>query len=311
MVYKSYVLILLILCALNNGEAQNQGGLLWTVIKPGSKDTSYLLGTLHKYPQTVVKLPEIVEEKLNLCNNLYLEMQLDWKMAIKMLTSGTISNAMMIDENENWTEEDWDKIKNWFVNVQQMDERDFERLKANGSGSRLVDMYLKLYGYTYGAVEDDLKMMARKKRITIKGLDKDWNEIQTWYAHYAKSSSGFWQEGDLDSLLADGYYGLADLFIAYAIQDTATINEHEKDVEWKDGLTLVGWRNKQWMKQLNQLMQQKTFVAVGAAHLYGETGVIRLLENAGFKCLPVKGHFGGDKLERFVRRNSRQYQLVD
>lgn len=288
-----------------------QSGLLWSVVKPGSRDTSFLLGTLHKYPKTVVQLPAVVEEKLANCHTLYLEMQLDWKMVFKMLTSGTINSEMMIDENKEWTEEDWAAIKHWFVSEQKMDEADYNRLKTNASSSRLVDMYLKLYGYEYGAVEDDLKWMSKKRKMPIKGLDKDWNEIQTWYAHYAQSSSGFWQGGDLDSLLADGYYSLADMFVSYAVQDTATLGEIDQDDLWENGLSLVEWRNINWMKQLPQLMGNRVFVAVGAAHLFGTNGVVNLLKKQGFLCTPVEGHFGGDKLERFIQRNSRQYHLAD
>jgi hypothetical protein len=45
--------------------------------------------------------------------------------------------------------------------------------------------------------------------------------------------------------------------------------------------------------------------------LYGTHGVITLLKKDGFDVRPVDGHFGGPKLERFIRRNSRQYQLAD
>ncbi len=288
-----------------------QTGVFWSVVKPGSKDTSFLLGTLHKYPKTVVELPEVVSEKMDKCRNLYLEMQLDWKMVFKMLTSGSINSEMMIDENKEWTDDDWENIKDWFVSTHKMDEGTFNLLKGNASTSRLADMYLALYGYEYGAVEEDLKLLAKQRKVSIKGLDKDWTEIQTWYAHYAQKSTVYWKKGSIDSLLDDGYYGLADLFIAYAIQDTATINFYEKDAVWKDGLTLVAWRNHNWMPQLKQLMQQSSFVAVGAAHLFGTHGVIYLLKKAGFEVRPVDGHFGGEKLERFIRRNSRQYQLVD
>jgi uncharacterized protein len=289
---------------------QEKDGLLWAVVQPGRKDTSYLLGTLHKFPSKVVEVPGIVSEKLNKCQSLYLEMTLDWRMVFKMITSkGGVYEANM-SEDENWNEEDWEQIEDWFVNEQGMEEDVFRRIKNRPFGSRIMDLYLSLYGFDYSAVEEELKIMAKKERIPVKGLDKNWDEIQTWYAHY-NNSNGYWASGNLDSLLADGYYGLADLFISYAIQDTATINEYERDVEWRDGLTLVGWRNKLWMKQLPKIMQQRNFVAVGAAHLYGETGVIHLLKQAGFSCLPVQAHFGGPKLERFIRRFSRKYQLAD
>jgi hypothetical protein len=56
-------------------------------------------------------------------------------------------------------------------------------------------------------------------------------------------------------------------------------------------------------------MKEKTMVAIGAAHLFGTHGVINLLRNEGFNVQPVGGHFGGEKLERFIRMNSRQYEM--
>lgn len=290
---------------------QQERGLLWSVVMPGHTDTSYLLGTLHKYPKAVVSLPTIVEEKLGKCNLLYLEMQLDWKMALKMVTGGSPSGEIIRDGDQDWTEKDWAAIEDWFVNVQHMSKADFDQIKSQASSPRLTDMYLKLYGYEYAAVETDLKGMAKKKKMPIKGLDRDWGQIKSWYAYYAHQGSDFWGSGNLDSLLADGYYGLADLFISYAIQDTASLGQISSQGNWEDGLSLVEWRNRNWMKQLPKLMLSRAFVAVGAAHLFGPRGVVALLTHAGFDCSPVEGHFGGEKLERFIRRNSRQYQLAE
>jgi hypothetical protein len=288
-----------------------QSGLLWSVVKPNSKDTSYLLGTLHLYPERVVEVPAIVREKLGTCNALYLEIQLDWKMAFKMLTAGGLYNELLIEEDREWTDKDWEIIHHWFVIEHHMNESTFNRLKLNASSSRLVQLYMSLYGYSFGAVEEDLTKMAKAKKMSIKGLDKDWEEIVTWYAHYAQSSTAYWQQGPLDSLLDDSFYGLADLFVSYAIQDTAAIRAMEDGEKWKDNLSLVEWRNHNWMQQLSKLMQQKTFVAVGAAHLYGRHGVLQLLRQEGFICQPVQAHFGGPRLERFIRRNSRKYRLPE
>lgn len=291
-------------------RGQNASGLFWSVVKPGSTDTAYLLGTLHKYPRQVVQLPDVVEKKLARSKALYLEMQVDWKMAVKMLTSGTMGGEINMEGSSDWTEEDWKRIREWFVDVRHMQPSDFDRITNASMDAKLVALYLKLYGYEYAAVEDDLKWMAKKRKIPVRGLDKDWSEIQNWYLYYSRKSSGFWEMGSLDSLLADGYYGLADLFISYAIQDTASLGEISMEGDWKDGLSLVEWRNINWMNQLPQLMVENTFVAVGAAHLFGPNGVVHLLRKSGFECTPVEAHFGGEKLERFIRRNGRQYQLA-
>lgn len=53
--------------------------------------------------------------------------------------------------------------------------------------------------------------------------------------------------------------------------------------------TLIYNRNAEWAKQLATLMaENSTFVAVGAAHLPGERGLLNLLRQAGYSVSPVK-----------------------
>jgi hypothetical protein len=48
-------------------------------------------------------------------------------------------------------------------------------------------------------------------------------------------------------------------------------------------------RNKNWVKQLKEIMKNKSvFVAVGAGHLVGDTGLIRLLKKAGYNVVPLQ-----------------------
>ena len=52
---------------------------------------------------------------------------------------------------------------------------------------------------------------------------------------------------------------------------------------------LIYNRNANWVKAMPDIMRQApTFFAVGAAHLCGDRGVLRLLEQAGYKIEGVK-----------------------
>ena len=47
-------------------------------------------------------------------------------------------------------------------------------------------------------------------------------------------------------------------------------------------------RNENWIKQLPGLMEKESlFIAVGSAHLAGESGIINLLKKAGYIVKPV------------------------
>ena len=48
-------------------------------------------------------------------------------------------------------------------------------------------------------------------------------------------------------------------------------------------------RNKKWVPQIMEMVaDKKTFIAVGAGHLGGPNGVIRLLEREGYILTPVE-----------------------
>ena len=56
-------------------------------------------------------------------------------------------------------------------------------------------------------------------------------------------------------------------------------------------------RNRNWVKQLNSLMQGKSLViAVGAGHLPGEQGVINLLKKEGYNVSPIPNKNAGLKV---------------
>ncbi len=47
--------------------------------------------------------------------------------------------------------------------------------------------------------------------------------------------------------------------------------------------TLLGQRNQNWISQLKQLQNKKNFMVVGAMHLYGQKGLIRLMKENGYQ----------------------------
>ena len=52
---------------------------------------------------------------------------------------------------------------------------------------------------------------------------------------------------------------------------------------------LIFNRNKNWVQKLKKIMPERTVVvAVGAGHLAGEKGVIKLLRKEGYTVTPVK-----------------------
>jgi uncharacterized protein YbaP (TraB family) len=82
---------------------------------------------------------------------------------------------------------------------------------------------------------------------------------------------------------------IIDLTNRYLKQDLAGLWElMQKDSEPEELEKLVYGRNRNWVSQMKDIMPQTpTMFVVGAGHLPGEQGLIKLLEQEGYKLEPV------------------------
>ena len=62
----------------------------------------------------------------------------------------------------------------------------------------------------------------------------------------------------------------------------------EKVMNKKTKYEIIDKRNIDWISKITALMKKESvFVAVGAAHLPGEFGILHLLKKAGYKVSPI------------------------
>jgi uncharacterized protein YbaP (TraB family) len=83
-----------------------------------------------------------------------------------------------------------------------------------------------------------------------------------------------------------------DLYNAYMTQDIEKVRQLMIDpdlgLEPEDEAKMLTNRNVNWVNQLKTILPQKSvFVCVGAGHLPGENGVLNLLRQAGYTITPV------------------------
>ena len=135
--------------------------------------------------------------------------------------------------------------------------------------------------------EMNLMDMATQKGISIKGLET----MDSQLAIFDKMS-----DTDIRQLLIaslnDGPKNQTDrqLIEAYKQQDLTALYKmmsESPEIKGHEKELLID-RNTDWVKQLPDMMkEQSSFVAVGAAHLPGENGVLNLLKKAGYKVEAV------------------------
>jgi uncharacterized protein YbaP (TraB family) len=129
----------------------------------------------------------------------------------------------------------------------------------------------------------DLALMQRAKQ-----LNKEIAFLEDWRFQLQILARAITAD-DLGEMLAPDGRGrrqMADLIAAYRSGDfekLAALAEAERSEDPARHELLLASRNRDWMPKLRPHLERgRTFVAVGAAHLPGEGGLIELLRSQGY-----------------------------
>ena len=132
--------------------------------------------------------------------------------------------------------------------------------------------------------------MAKEQNKEIYGLETVEDQMQVFEDIPYES-----QLDDIIEMLQDGdatqeYYD--QMIDTYKAEDLNALikmlNEYYENPE--EAKILLDNRNIKWIPKIGEYAKDKsTFFAVGAGHLPGDNGVIKLLKKAGYKVKPVKG----------------------
>ena len=81
---------------------------------------------------------------------------------------------------------------------------------------------------------------------------------------------------------------LQELYQKEAVEELLPLMKEQSPEFMKYEAVFLTNRNKKWIPKLKLELQNKScFIAVGAAHLFEENGIIEGLKNEGFKLTPV------------------------
>jgi uncharacterized protein len=137
-------------------------------------------------------------------------------------------------------------------------------------------------GDATAAMDAELQSLAQKHGIPNLGLEAVEDQI----AIFTSIEPDVLIELIDDAVSEKGQATVAKLYEAYLAGDADTvlaITEEDKEDAPELFARLLPERNRAWMKALmTEIETGNAFVAVGAAHLLGEDGLVDLLRSAGF-----------------------------
>ncbi len=306
---KTFTKFLLPLFALSiitaNADAQAnkkplEKSLLWEVSGNGLTKASYLYGTIHMICKDDASLGDSLIAAIQRSDRVYFEVDMDNLMEMlsalkdfKMRNDTTLADLL--------SKEDYEKVKEFMGRKSGiLPFSQLETYKPMLASSLLMESGIGCDESV--AMEQLILEEAKKNKKRVDGL-----ETMSYQASIFDSIPYKLQAEQLLKYVNDsGSKSEADkqfeeMIEAYKAQDIEKLGEFVQEDDGGLGNyedILIYNRNRNWVEKLKKIMPEKSLtVAVGAGHLAGEKGLIKLLRKAGYTVNPVKYKM---KMERVI-----------
>lgn len=279
------VIVITFSCNANTLAEERQIGLLWKIEKSGL-DPSYLFATIHLNDERVKKLAPPIKNAFQNSRSFTMEMITDTNglaaMSKIMFLNGGLSLRKITGEElyqetiralleRGMTTENLDRIKPWVVIMMLSTPKTkaglfldmdlyMQATMARKPRYGLETMAEQLAPFNNITIQDQVTLL-RDSLIALKDFDKQLEEITRAYLRR-----------DLTELLSisEGYQGQAGKVYSTLMDQ------------------LIRDRNLRMSVRMQpRLLEGNAFIAIGALHLPGENGLIKLLEQQGYKVTPV------------------------
>lgn len=270
---------------LSESASRYTKGLLWKIEAPGAA-TSHLFGTIHSDDARVTALPAAVARALDNSERFVMEAMLDGDSLVQM--------AQIMFFTDERTLEQVIGRKLYTESVKALNARGIPTLGVEKQKPWAVMMALSMPPPKTGEFLDlVLQARATRQNLPVSGLETVAEQLAVFDGLSLPQQIALLE--DTVRMQADLDREIEALHKAWLARDLAAImaigEKHKPgDERLYDEVMdrLLDQRNRRMAERMAPLLKQGgAFIAVGAAHLPGETGLLRLLETAGYRVTAV------------------------
>ena len=283
---------ILFLTTFISGKAQLENSLLWEIENTETKQKSYLFGTYHILGSDYIDDHQKVKEAYQKATDVVVEMVVDSSRLMEVMMIGMMPgnslkamtdssdyallkeklepvigmNLALVDQFKPMTIATLYSLK--LAEAEESDELDYEGMP--------IDLFFAADGKKSGKKIHPLETMKEQAEILYGSFTIE--EQLEWLLEMVKDEEG--AESSTRKVIE-----------AYLNEDLNAMLAESEDMEEQFGDldVLIKNRNEKWIATLTPLLDKgNAFIAVGALHLPGDDGLIKLLRKEGYKVSPSK-----------------------
>jgi uncharacterized protein YbaP (TraB family) len=267
-------------------EKAKDNSLLWRISNKDMKKPSYLFGTMHMICPEDYVWTDAMKNSLQKAEAVCFEMDLDAPDMFMEIAKGMMNHSGK-RLKDYFSEEDYAKIAKYLSDTMGVDIAMFEQMKPAAIQSLITEKTFNCSSPV--SYEVNIMQEAQRDKKEILGLETPAEQLDLF------------DNLPVDSVISELLTMVqgkkehteeyTELITAYKTQDLPRLNNLIQKSGSKD-IDLGGFldtRNEKWVPRMVEQMDQRSiFFAVGAGHLWGDSGLITLLRKAGYKVEPVK-----------------------
>lgn len=277
----------------------SQAQLLWKVSGNGLGRPSYIFGTHHMAPATMIDQIPGIDAAIAGCDIVVGEVEKDSLMSPEV--QARMAQAMIAPMDSTLdkllTPEEYSIVEKVFnkyfgtmgVNLDQM-----KNLKPSAISTQMQAMQAIKYFPNFDAnnlIDVAVQSRANDAGRPSAGLESIQEQIDLLFnGSLREQAQGLIETCKQDEFFQQQSVALADAYMSqsldrvYQVMTDATMGGSEEAMD-----LLIYNRNRSWAEKLVTIMPERAcLVCVGAGHLPGDQGLLQLLRNAGYTVEPMQ-----------------------
>lgn len=282
--------VLLMNISFSSSAAELEKGILWAVQDPKTQVTHYLLGTMHSGKPKIKALLPKVQAYIDKTSQVLMELRLDRQ------TTAMLFRQMLLPDKKHLSDiippQRYQKIRPQLE--QYYDIKNIQRFRLWMLIS-LLNMPKDEQGNDF--LDHLIYQYAVNKKIKVIGLETVKEQVAIIDDLSITQQIILLEESlkNRQAIMAS-YQQMYDAYLAEDLQKLWDLNMAQVQVSDTPELSnilmqrLLHIRNQRMLQRLKVHLKQKqaSFIAVGALHLIGESGLLKGLKQQGYHVQPIK-----------------------
>lgn len=263
-----------------------ESSLLWKIEGKEIPKGSYIFGTMHLIEKEYFIFPDKLTKLLKKTDQLVMELA-------GMPSQTEALNLIQLKEGsffDFFTKEQTDSLIDWAEIELKMTEQSFRSTMSKMKPFVAIQLatQIQFMGKTE-SYEMTFEKIAKEEGIEIKGLETISQQMAIFDNLSKIQMAEMVMEGIRNpEKTIDQSKKMQELYVGQNIDSLFLMIQNEGGVLSEEQSNFLDERNQNWIPQIKSLISnKKTFIAVGAGHLGGQNGLIRLLEKEGYTLTPI------------------------